>query len=720
MPRHFAWLCCLVGLLLEGQVQRSLAGDPLDAATRLYRAGKYDEAVAAYTPLLPQLSGEEAIEAHLNIATSHQRRHRYQQAVDSARTVLAMKNVAGHQRGRAHLTCGYCLRMLQQSDDAMAELEAAARTEAATPHTKAEALLFLGYELNGLERFDDALTAFERVAHVKDVVPHYVATANLARGRIYQKLKQYQQAIELFSTVETGRGANQVTRSRARVYRLECQDLLAGDNPFHIKPYVSKVSTTEARIYWVSQGDTPKGQVELVSGQHKVLAEPRLSPLPDTQCRLHVAAVTGLQPGTKYAYTVRCGDARAQGDFYTAPVRADKFSFSVIGDTQSYHEGLQPLLDAMGEEDTRFVVHVGDITDRGNIWGEWRACFFDPGRPYLSRNVFWPAYGNHDGGPYFPALFELRPLYYSFDYGDLHCIVLDSYGAGSGGPGRQQQLAWLEDDLKQNQARWTIVALHVPMVATNREVDWFGKDDFLPLLERYGVDVVFSGHHPHYRRYRPLGSPSNRPILHITSGGGGGPVGGNMPSPLLSTGVNVNHYCVVTVDGDSLTIVAKAISGAIIDRFTLRKDGQDFQKEVLTSAVDTQRAKQIISLYQELLTDETYRLKLHAAAGAEAGQPATLTLDLARLPRGPLDTQNLPDDARLHVRAAEDSPWNLPPQSFLLKDGRGDLEAVAPASLATSGTALSPSFDIELTLEAFGQKYEAVTVQADVLAPSKP
>ena len=39
------------------------------------------------------------------------------------------------------------------------------------------------------------------------------------------------------------------------------------------------------------------------------------------------------------------------------------FSFCLIGDTQSYHEGLQPLLDAMAKEQTDFVLHVGDITD---------------------------------------------------------------------------------------------------------------------------------------------------------------------------------------------------------------------------------------------------------------------------------------------------------------------------------------------------------------------
>ncbi len=186
----------------------------------------------------------------------------------------------------------------------------------------------------------------------------------------------------------------------------------------------------------------------------------------------------------------------------TPPADEAPFSFCLIGGTQSYHEGLQPLLDAMGQEQTDFVLHVGDITDRGNLWGEWKGSFFDPGRGYLKNRVFWPVYGNHDGEPYFPTLFELQKRYwYSFDWGDSHFIVLDSYGAGSGGRGRQEQLRWLADDLAANKKSWTFVSLHVPMVATRKSLRWFGADDFLPLLEKHEMDVVFSGHHPHYRRY---------------------------------------------------------------------------------------------------------------------------------------------------------------------------------------------------------------------------
>ena len=50
------------------------------------------------------------------------------------------------------------------------------------------------------------------------------------------------------------------------------------------------------------------------------------------------------------------------------------------------------------------------------------------------------------------------------------------------------------------------------MLCTRRDLKLFGFDDYRPIMERHGVDVVVAGHHPMYRRYLPIGAPGTKPI----------------------------------------------------------------------------------------------------------------------------------------------------------------------------------------------------------------
>ncbi len=533
------------------------------------------------------------------------------------------------------------------------------------------------------------------------------ATGLLSIGRIRQQQGKYQDATS-FEQLDELNPVAAVNRARARVYRMECQALLAGDTAFHIRPFVTTVTETTARVQWVSRRADWK--VEVVANDAVTAAAEALTPLQDTICHLHSVELTRLKPGTRYEFRVVCGKEVSGGEFRSAPAADTQFSFSLIGDTQSYNEGLQPLLDRLGATPSDFVLHVGDITDRGNLWGEWKASFFDPGWEYLNDRTLWPVYGNHDGGPYFPALFGLQRQYWnSFDWGDAHFVILDSYGAGSGGRGRQAQLEWLKQDLEANERRWTIVALHVPMVATRPSLKWFGEDDFLPLLEEHEVDLVLSGHHPHYRRYSPIGSPGKRPILHVTSGGGGGPVGGYVPSPVLARGIDMNHFCHIEVDGSRLSLTAHAINGAVIDRFELRKDAVETAPD---TSVASQDAKSLISIYQELLTDRTFELRLEVEKPPADDGTVTAVLDLSKLPRGPLKTERFGADERLILESMDGSPWKMPRQEFRLRDGAGRFQLTLSDKVQVTGDVIKPAGSLRMTLSRGQRKFEPVEVVA--------
>ena len=717
--------CCLIWLTLSnlpagGTV--ALAAEPqaaLQTADSLFKAGKWEQARQAYTPLIDGLAGNTKSDALRNLGYCLERLNRSEEALPVLRAAAEVPGIDRRQIASALLRLGYSMRSAGQGEAAIGVLEQVADMEDAPADQRGEALLYAAWEHGTRKETESALTKFRRVATIPDVHQNLIATAQLSIGRTLQNAEQYEEAIAAYEVIDTLKVVAATNRARARIYRLECQALLEGDTPFHIRPYVSKAGTDTATVYWVSQGAAPGGVLELSDGTDRHTFQPESAPLKGTICQLHTAVLTGLTPRTRYQYTVKSGDRQESGSFRTAPVGAAPLRFSVIGDTQSYQPYLQPLLDDLGEENSDFVLHVGDVTDKGNLWGEWKGSFFDPGHPYLKKSVFWPAYGNHDGGPYFPALFGLgKKLYYSFDYGNVHVIALDSYGAGSGGTGRKAQREWLKQDLEQNTKQWTFVILHVPMVATRRSLKWFGEEDMLPLLEKHGVDIVFSGHHPHYRRYHPIGTEGGQGILHITSGGGGGPVGGAMPSPVLASGVDVNHFCTVDIDGGSLTLTARAINGAVIDRFELKKEGGRATGGPLdTPAVATSQARQVISLYQELLTDRTYELLLQATKVPVGGQAAELILDLDRLPRGPLQVKLLPEGAELVVESVDGSAWQVARQVLPLTVRRHTIKATAPTNLKAGGRGFRPGFQLRLQLKAGTRLFAPADVATSVLQP---
>ena len=695
----------------------------LKKADDLYRAGKWDLTIQVYDSLLPKLSGEKKAEALIRVGYCWQRKFKHDVAITYFEQAIPLKGATVSQIAVARLRLSYSLRLQGKHKEAFPILAKIYENMDVPANTRAEALLYTGWSQNTLGNKEQAVSIFHRIADLKDVHANYIASGNLSIGRILQEQGKYKEAVAVYRDIFRLKPVASTNLARARVYRLECEALLAGDLPFHIKPYVTRVDSESAHLCWVSQHvnsgkDKSKksAKVMIVKASHPVkIPEIITEPIRDTVCRLHTAKWSGLKPGTTYHYEVHFEGKKQTGSFKTAPAKGSPFSFCLIGDTQSYHRGLQPMLDRMGKEQTDFVLHVGDITDRGNLWGEWKAGFFDPGHNYLQSMVLWPVYGNHDGGPYFPQLFGLRKNYwYSFDWGDAHFVILDSYGAGSGGIGRKRQLEWLKKDLEANTKRWTFVALHVPMIATRAGISKFGQEDFLPLLEKHQVDVVFSGHHPHYRRYRPVGLTGNRPILHVTSGGGGGPVGGNMPSPLLREGVDINHYCVITVDGDRLSLTARALNGVVIDRFEMVRQ-EVTTNDKLGKPVPFELGKKVISLYQELLTDRTYVLNLEVDNGAKPGEKTTLHLDLSRLPRGPLDTKTLPANAKLLVQSTTTSPWKIEPQSFSLKDGKGTFFATAPKQLSIVNKVYRPQAEVQLQLQIGNQSFEPYTAKTRIL-----
>jgi hypothetical protein len=89
-------------------------------------------------------------------------------------------------------------------------------------------------------------------------------------------------------------------------------------------------------------------------------------------------------------------------------------------------------------------------------------------------------------------------------------------------PGSPQH-QWLEQALAQSTAAWKIVQVHHPMMSVISKVHYRETSklpaDLGPLLAKYGVDLLVTGHEHWYERSRPLNEAGT---LQVTVGGGGG------------------------------------------------------------------------------------------------------------------------------------------------------------------------------------------------------
>jgi hypothetical protein len=251
----------------------------------------------------------------------------------------------------------------------------------------------------------------------------------------------------------------------------------------------------------------------------------------------HVVQVTDLAPDTLYYYSVGTTDAPLAGDdgdhhFRTAPVpgAARPMRIWTIGDAGFTGANLDAVRDAYaafnGTSAADLFLLLGDNAYLFGTDAQYQAAVFDEHRTMLRTTPVWSTFGNHERfssqdltltGPYFdmfsfPTAGEAggaasgTEAYYSFDYGNVHFVVLDSEDytpTSSSGP----MLTWLEADLQTTTADWVIALWHRPPYSrgllhdSDVEVNEVRMRQFVvPLLESYGVDLVLCGHSHSYER----------------------------------------------------------------------------------------------------------------------------------------------------------------------------------------------------------------------------
>jgi len=247
---------------------------------------------------------------------------------------------------------------------------------------------------------------------------------------------------------------------------------------------------------------------------------------------------------------------------------ADAFSFAVFGDCRPGSAPYSPVMAAIAtdisEQGVAFVVGTGDYIEGSSNQAVVRAQFqrfFEAIAPLQSRKPTPVAFapGNHDISriPANEAIFEeyFGHLYFSFNFGQCHFIILDTDGAHTAGTIEAAQMQWLRQDLAAHQAAvFTFVALHQPLfpvdghVGSSLDVVPVKRDALHALFIQQGVDCVFAGHEHLYNYQLKDG------IHYFITGGAGAPL---YTQPERG---GFYHYLLVKVEGTRFEVTVRRIT----------------------------------------------------------------------------------------------------------------------------------------------------------------
>jgi hypothetical protein len=176
-----------------------------------------------------------------------------------------------------------------------------------------------------------------------------------------------------------------------------------------------------------------------------------------------------------------------------------------------------------------------------------------------------------------------KTVYY-MDFCDTRLIILNAFHYGATHKIDKDQLNWFEEkasEYKKNK----LVFVHSPAFPTGAHLghclDLYPecRDAFWKVVDKCGVDIVFSGHEHNYSRRIIDNSFSNekscykRSIHQIIAGGGGEKLRDKYKSKegIVVSPIDVYHFLVVDVDTSFIKVSAISSKGKKLDEFKVSK-----------------------------------------------------------------------------------------------------------------------------------------------------
>ncbi len=223
------------------------------------------------------------------------------------------------------------------------------------------------------------------------------------------------------------------------------------------------------------------------------------------------------------------------------PYVNDNLGSPAAGDTTLGVERLQPLFHLFNGD----LCYANLAEDRVRTWWD----FWENNSRSARKRPWMPSPGNHENelgnGPIgyqaYQTYFSVpetagqteltRGLWYAFTAGSVRVISIANddvvYQDGGNsyvrGYSAGAQKAWLEKELAATRANldvdWIVVCMHQVAISTADKfngADLGIREEWLPLFDKYGVDLVVCGHEHHYERSHPIrGRESNATLTPV-------------------------------------------------------------------------------------------------------------------------------------------------------------------------------------------------------------
>lgn len=347
------------------------------------------------------------------------------------------------------------------------------------------------------------------------------------------------------------------------------------------QPFVQNIRENSATLQWAT--DASEDATVEIEGPDGFSWTARIKPSEfatgNSETAQHYSArVEGLRPGTEYQYRIR-GNGRdlasgAEFGFRTSELQRP-FRFLALGDSGWGSIAQRELAELMRKDRPSLVVHVGDLAYPSATFKNLKTKYLDVYQAQMRRVPFFPVLGNHDywdgADVVCKRLHDLpkavppgeQGLYYSFDWGDVHFIALDSNRPLElAVQGESSMLQWLEADLAATNKFWRVAYFHHPPYAAGP--NWsdpltrLAEAHIAPILEKYNVPLVLNGHEHSYQRTYPMrgGSVAPRGTIYVTTGGGGADLYSTEARPWIASRLTEYHYLRVDVDARKMNLTA--------------------------------------------------------------------------------------------------------------------------------------------------------------------
>jgi hypothetical protein len=283
---------------------------------------------------------------------------------------------------------------------------------------------------------------------------------------------------------------------------------------------------------------------------------------------VHNVKLTGLLPNTLYHYRAsQGGTPTLDATFTTAVDPGTNFRFAFMADCRtgtSYHDSINNLIK---NANPKFSLYGGDLC-YDSAYTTFKNEFFRTNELAVSANVpFFNTVGNHETWGTNTKAFTQGPSgdpdYYSFDYGDMHVLVMNflvDYSVGSA------QYNFVMSDLQNTNKQWRIVTCHSPAYcAGGHGEDANMKTITTNIFEPNKVDMVLNGHTHFYQHNLVNG------IHHMVIGSSGAELAVPGTASYIVTTLQTYCYGIIDVTQTSFNLTVYNESGTVLDSVNLSK-----------------------------------------------------------------------------------------------------------------------------------------------------